>query len=654
MTALRAALVLAALAFWPGFLESFEIPKIALVRVLGLGALAAWAALATARGRRPSLFEWSLLAWLGVEALATAFSIAPRTSLAGEALQGEGLLTSAALAGLALAARGALGEPRARSRTLHAALAAAALACAYALFQVAGYDPMRWSRTSGYGEGFVRPFGTLGHPNLLGVVSAAACTWAVALALQRPARRWLYAPLALLALLATLLTFSRAAWLGLAAGLAVVAAGAALDRAAARPSWRALAGGAAVIALVIALFWAGGWSRLFASRASELGRAGGETGASRVEIWKSAAAMFRDRPLLGQGPDTFELAFPRWQTPEYWRIEWAALPFHAHSVYLHTLATRGLAGAAALALVALAGSLAAWRAWRARPGARGEVTLLAGGAVAIAVAGLAGAVGVNGALWLLFSASALDALGAGDTVPPAAAPARRRLALAAALAVGLATAWWSYGALAVSRDLAYAGRAQAADPAGALAAATHAAALDPNDDRAASALAEARANAGATRRDFALLRRAEADAARAVALSPLRHQHWQRLGGVRATRALLGDTAALAPMVRAYARAGELAPHSVLAAIEYARWEIVLGRPLLAIPPAREAVRLYPREALTRTTLASAMVAAGQRDSAIVQLEAALQGHWRPGEADREAASEVLARLLRERHPAAR
>lgn len=647
MIALRAALLFAALLFVPRLYESFETPKILAVRVLGLAALAGWLASAPWR-RRPSSFEWALLGWLAIEALATALSVSPRTSLLGDAYQLEGLATSAALAGLALGARAALADERAFARTGAVALAAAALACAYALFQVAGFDPLPWSRTAGYGAGFVRPFGTLGHPNLLGVVSAAACAWAAALWLRRPHLRWLLGPAALLAALATLLTFSRAAWLGLAAGLAVVAAGTWLDRGARRPPLRTIAAAAAVVVAVAALFWLGGWSRLFSARAAELGQAGGETGASRVEIWTSALAMWRERPVLGQGPDTFEMVFPRVQTPGYWRIEWAGVPFHAHSVYLHTLATRGLAGALAGALLAAAVALAAARAWRAGGAARERAVLLAGGIAAIAVAGLAGAIGVNGALWLLVSAAALDT--AAGTA--AAGAPRPRAAIAVALATGLAAAWWCWRVLGASHDVAYAERARAADPAGALVAAEHALSLVPGDDRALGLLADARLALGAARRDAALVGAACEAAEAAIAAAPARAIHWQRLGAAHGTRALGGDAAAAAAMDSSFAHAERLAPYNVLPALEHARWWIVLGEPGRAIPLAREAVRLYPRESLPRTTLASALVASGRRDEARAELEAAMRGNWRPREADRGAAADVLAKLSRGAAPA--
>src|SRR4029453_16885856 len=88
----------------------------------------------------------------------------------------EGLLTSLGLAGLYAAARRSSRDPRAVEDTLEVFVIAACLASLYALAQAAGLDPAPWRGTAEYGPGatFRRPFGPLGHPNLLGVVSAAA------------------------------------------------------------------------------------------------------------------------------------------------------------------------------------------------------------------------------------------------------------------------------------------------------------------------------------------------------------------------------------------------------------------------------------------------------------------------------------------------
>src|SRR5262245_56101405 len=112
MTAwLRAALILSMLAYAPSLLEQFETPKAAVIRVLGIGLLAAGLAQLLAHRNkqvdnphpgtrplppraghgRPSMSEarplrWypldiCMLAWLVVEIVSTGTSVSPRISL---------------------------------------------------------------------------------------------------------------------------------------------------------------------------------------------------------------------------------------------------------------------------------------------------------------------------------------------------------------------------------------------------------------------------------------------------------------------------------------------------------------------------------------------------------------------------------------------
>ncbi|PKL92379.1 MAG: hypothetical protein CVV21_03450 [Candidatus Goldiibacteriota bacterium HGW-Goldbacteria-1] len=64
----------------------------------------------------------------------------------------------------------------------------------------------------------------------------------------------------------------------------------------------------------------------------------------RVYIWKSALMMFRDNPILGKGLDTFQVMFPYYRLPEYWRIEWNGTPEKTHNIFLQYLSTQGIAG----------------------------------------------------------------------------------------------------------------------------------------------------------------------------------------------------------------------------------------------------------------------------------------------------------------------
>jgi O-antigen ligase len=73
------------------------------------------------------------------------------------------------------------------------------------------------------------------------------------------------------------------------------------------------------------------------------------TGFFRINVWRSAWAMFLDRPLLGVGLDNFLYAYRgRYILPEAW--EEPNLP-HAHNIVLDALTRTGLLGLAALLVI---------------------------------------------------------------------------------------------------------------------------------------------------------------------------------------------------------------------------------------------------------------------------------------------------------------
>jgi len=664
------ALAGAVLAFAPRLIEAFEAPKAALVRVLGAAALGGAVAAARATRRRGAWFaaplDAAMLAWFAAETLATARSVAPVASLVGDPLQRDGWLTALGLLGLYGAARGATREPGAAARLLGALAGAAALASLYALVQAAQLDPLRWARVATYGPdgALVRPFGTLGHPNLLGVVTAAALCVALARAHAAPARRWLWAPLAALFAAATLLTFSRGAWLAALGGGAVT--GALLLRAARRAAPAAARGArasaapgardarralrrallaAAALAAVVALFAVTGWGALFAERFGDLLSPTRASGSSRIEIWRAAIAMWLARPLTGQGPDTFGLLFPLHQTAAYWRYEWAGLPVQAHSVPLHALATRGAAGGLALLACAVAFAATARRAWRAPGAERATLAALIGAPAAVAVAGLFGAVGVTGALIAVVCAAALAS--AGEEAPLATTARRGRgAAVAAALAASVMGGYVATEMVASAASAASQRLARRARP-GAVEQASRAARWAPFDDATHRVLAEALlVEALAGRGGPGALEQAEAAAREAVRRAPLRAFNHQRLAAVFAARAGAGASAAADSARAAWDRARALAPVSSLVLLERADFEIGAGRPDLAEPFAARAAELYPGDAFAWYALARCAVARGDRVATRRALDRALAADWH-GREDERARARAARAVLR-------
>ena len=315
--------------------------------------------------RRPLSLGFVL--FLVSAAVSTAASINPLTSLLGTHESHAGLWTVAVCTILFFAVRGLCRNFTDARLLLGGCVVAAAPAAAYALLQVASLDPITWAGLSGVGD-FLRPFGPLGHPNFLAAYLVMTLPLTIHFAGRAAARRrWIACSvLALIALasgLAIALSVSRAAWLALGCVVLVL-----LVRAVGARRWRAAADlallpvGGAVLACLLA--WGGDHPLLTAlrQRLSHLGDS-----VSRQHIWETGLAIYRDHPILGCGPDTFQLAFSPKRSLAYWQVEWNLTPARAHNEAIHVLATQGLVGAGAL-LVLLAGLVCAGvRAWRRAP-----------------------------------------------------------------------------------------------------------------------------------------------------------------------------------------------------------------------------------------------------------------------------------------------
>ena len=168
------------------------------------------------------------------------------------------------------------------------------------------------------------------------------------------------APALLLILLCALYSYSRAAWLALGA--------AALCLAALR-SWRWIW---LPVAAAVALAFPP--PHRLGRRPAATGMARDRTAAWRVVVWRDAALMIRDRPILGVGPGEFRRACAVYEdrggpAPGPARSR-DALRYreHAHNLFLQVGAETGLAGLAALIGAGALAARAAARWARASPG----------------------------------------------------------------------------------------------------------------------------------------------------------------------------------------------------------------------------------------------------------------------------------------------
>lgn len=383
-------LVLSPLVFSAETVEVFLYPKTAILLLtaiafcaIGLTSAAAKHSLSATWESRGQILGWmrltmagpvgrAFLLFLCSAAASSVASISPRTSLLGAERSFGGLLTVLAYTVLFFSTRGCCSTPADVRLLLIAAPLTAAVTSVYGFMQAARVDPIQWGPSAILGC-FVRPFGTLGHANLLAaflVMTFPITLYFVDRSANRGSRlaTGIFGLTAFLSFLVIVLSASRGAWLALACTVGLVLLG------------RLVTAGrrnAGLLLILIVGFAAGSLVvvrkipcgyEIFA-RARELSSPG------RLYIWQASWKIFRENPLYGCGLDTFHLGFERKRRPEYWFIEWNGTPDQAHNEALHLLATQGIFGAAMALLLTVTLIRAGIRAWQRSAGQR---TLLTG------------------------------------------------------------------------------------------------------------------------------------------------------------------------------------------------------------------------------------------------------------------------------------
>ena len=347
----------------------FEAEKAGLIRVLGVVALIGAAAyrplwrsaVSPIAAGSHRLLAAAMVALLASEALATAFSVSPITSLLGSFDRAQGLVTTAALVALASAAAILAARSSGPARLADAIGLAVLPAGLYALIQRAGLDPIPWA-----GDVVTRVSGPSGSSTLFAAHLAVALPFAA----LGVARAWRAAVrdvnLAIriltlaIGLVALVLSGSRGPALGLASGAAVaglsIAAIAGRRRAALGVAGAVFGGVALVIALNRSPAAFGPLADLpLIDRLSTALDPEKSTTRVRLRLWEGSVETLASNPgrlPLGFGPETMELVWApyypsilAYDEPRGW------VPDRAHSVGLDTLLTSGVAGLIAFLLL---------------------------------------------------------------------------------------------------------------------------------------------------------------------------------------------------------------------------------------------------------------------------------------------------------------
>src|SRR5947209_11285365 len=369
----------------PGLLFYFDItPKIAGV-LLGVSlALLCWREnshnlFTFVRTRTGRWFTILLVVQLLLLALATALSTNPALSLFGSTWRRSGLIAQAAVLVFGLLAAAWLRSYPAEVRNiLRIVCFSGALVALYVIAQYVGFDPLLNSAAYHAGEGpftIVRPPGTLGHADYLAawLLFVAFCGSALAAMDSSPHIRlsaWLVSALASLAIL---LSGTRSALLGLAAGAIAL-----ICFRRAQPGRRAIAA-VLLFACVLAVLWVSPAGAKLRARVhwSMEDRRGG----ARLYLWRDTVRMASSRALTGFGPEAFETGFPRFESRDLARAYPDFYHESPHNLVLDTLVAAGAPAVLMLGAVIALSFIAAHMAFRrtqpvAAPLASGLIAVL--------------------------------------------------------------------------------------------------------------------------------------------------------------------------------------------------------------------------------------------------------------------------------------
>ncbi len=364
---------------------------------------------------------------------------------------------------------------------------------------------------------------------------------------------------------------------------------------------------------------------------------------SRTMQWRAAIAGFKDRPLLGYGPENHNIVWSRHFDPNIYQIDTDVFD-RTHNQFLEVLATNGLIGLVAFLAIWIAIGMTLVRAYRAGRISAPAVSVLWGLQVAYATYLAFWFVDLNSTmLWIMITALIASRATIGPVIleatslDPQPAPARPALALVAAAVLVTALYFEGYAPLVANRALARID--SSGDPIGAAAndldllahstapqtahtpliMAQYIAQLRPR-------IAAMRANPGERRILDRAFNESFATFAREIHRDSLNDRLYTHEAGLLNEAAqFYGSTIYRQQAIDAFHKAIDLSPHRIeprlgLAAIymsghDYERALVVLN----------DAVKSDPQLGEPRYRLAQAYIGAGKSDSALRMLQTSLR-----------------------------
>ena len=325
----RDRLETAAFAGLLSFVAALQV-SIAAAGILLAFSLLCWAGLILRHQERPAVPDlfWPLLAYAAATLVSSAFSVDPRTSF----IASKELVLYLVVPLVYELARG--------SRAMTVVSVVITVGAATAAFGIVQYGLLEYDNLG------QRPQGTLGHyMTYSGVLLLVTCAASARLLFEPRDRIWpaLMMP-ALLA--AIMLTLTRSAWVGTAAGLVLLFA---------MKDLRLLAIGPIAAAVVIIAA-----PSHVASRFYSMFDPADPTNRDRVAMLREGVAMVRTHPMTGVGPDMVEQVYEIYRAPD--AVE--KVNPHLHNVPMQIAAERGLPALAIWVWFIATAAVSIARLWR--------------------------------------------------------------------------------------------------------------------------------------------------------------------------------------------------------------------------------------------------------------------------------------------------
>jgi putative inorganic carbon (HCO3(-)) transporter len=294
-----------------------------------------------------------LMAYGIASILSTIFTISPKISIQGDVFREEGIYTLISYSVLPVIFYTIVESEKQLLDLVKGLLVSTTLISTYAIIQYLGYDPTEHfiALFRGYEN---RPGSTIGNPNFLGkflVLTLPLFIVHYCIAARR-IEKFLLLSGGFIACCALILTYTRASWLSFAFSVLVLAV--LLRKKIAWSTQRELIAIAGLLFIVVVSWEAYYWMIKPAPRGKatpsittrisktfDLQR-GGISG--RLYLWGKALVLIKEKPLLGYGLDTHEIAMDRFNLEYSRKFKVFGVIDRAHNNYLDIAIAQGLVG----------------------------------------------------------------------------------------------------------------------------------------------------------------------------------------------------------------------------------------------------------------------------------------------------------------------